>query len=63
MGVAGSSNAIKISQRLGLSTELIERAKQLLTDEKVSFEKVLEEAQNARKAAEKQIEEYEAINK
>ena len=63
VGVAGSSNAIKISQRLGLSTELIERAKQLLTDEKVSFEKVLEEAQNARKAAEKQIEEYEAINK
>lgn len=63
VGVAGSSNAIKISQRLGLSTELIERAKQLLTDEKVSFEKVLEEAQNARKSAEKQIEEYEAINK
>lgn len=63
VGVAGSSNAIKISQRLGLSAELIERAKQLLTDEKISFENVLEEAQNARKAAEKQIDEYEAINK
>ena len=63
IGIAGSSNAIKIAAGLGLKPELISSAKELLSENKVSFEKVLEEAQKSRKAAEKQVEEYEAINK
>lgn len=63
IGIAGSSNAIKIAAGLGLKPELISLAKELLSENKVSFEKVLEEAQKSRKAAEKQVEEYEAINK
>lgn len=63
IGIAGSSNAIKIAAGLGLKNELISSAKELLSENKVSFEKVIEEAQKSRKAAEKQVEEYEAINK
>lgn len=63
IGVAGSSNAIKIATRLGLSAELVNAARGYLTENKISFENVIAEAQKARKAAEKQIEEYEAINK
>lgn len=63
IGIAGSSNAIKIAAGLGLKNELISSAKELLSENKISFEKVIEEAQKSRKAAEKQVEEYEAINK
>lgn len=63
IGVAGSSNAIKIAAKLGLSGELVNAARGYLTENKISFENVIAEAQKARKAAEKQIEEYEAINK
>ena len=63
IGIAGSSNAIKIAERLGLNSDLIASAKELLSENKIAFEKVIEEAQKSRKAAEKQVEEYEAINK
>lgn len=63
IGIAGSSNAIKIAERLGLNGDLIASAKELLSENKIAFEKVIEEAQKSRKAAEKQVEEYEAINK
>lgn len=61
IGLAGSSNAIKIASTLGLSKELTERAKSLLGERKISFEKVIEEAEKTRRAAEKQLEEYDKI--
>ena len=61
IGLAGSSNAIKIATRLGLSTTLSERAKSFLKDDKVSFEKVIEEAEKTRRNAELQLLEYEKM--
>ena len=49
MGVPGSSNAIAIASRLGLQTEVIQSAKSSLSDEKVVFEKVLQNADNIRR--------------
>ncbi len=63
IGIAGSSNAIKIATRLGLSRELVRSATERLSENKISFENVISEAQKARKSAELQIQEYEAINK
>lgn len=63
VGIAGSSNAIKIATRLGLSEELVATAKNYLSENKISFENVIAEAQSARKQAQEKIDEYEAINK
>lgn len=63
VGIAGSSNAIKIATRLGLSEELVATAKTYLSENKISFENVIAEAQSARKQAQEQIDEYEAINR
>ncbi len=48
IGIPGSSNAIEISKSLGLKLELIDRAYSLLGGEKISFEKVLREAEASR---------------
>ncbi len=53
IGMPGSSNAIEISKMLGLDGALTKRAYELLGDNKISFEKVLHEAENARQNAEK----------
>ncbi|MBQ9710449.1 MAG: Smr/MutS family protein, partial [Clostridia bacterium] len=52
IGMPGSSNAIEISKRLGIDTRLTDRAYSLLTDSKISFEKVLREAEKTRQEAE-----------
>ena len=41
IGVPGSSNAFAISQRLGLSTNIIDRAKQLIDKDHAEFENIL----------------------
>lgn len=61
IGLAGSSNAIKIASTLGLSEQLTEKAKSLLGERKVSFERIIEEAEKTRRMAEKQLEEYDKI--
>ncbi len=48
MGTPGNSNAIAISERLGVDKALILRAKSLLSTEKVQLDKVLIEAEKSR---------------
>ncbi|MBQ7408906.1 MAG: endonuclease MutS2 [Clostridia bacterium] len=62
IGLAGSSNALKIAYKLGLNEQLTARAKEMLSENKVSFERVIEEAEKTRRAAEKKLIEYEQIN-
>lgn len=63
IGLAGSSNAIKIALRLGLSAEIADKANSFLSERKVSFETVIREADKTRRAAEKQLEEYEVVTR
>ena len=63
IGLAGSSNAIKIASKLGLPPSLIEKARSFLKEDKISFEKVIEEAEKTRRKAELQLLEYEQITK
>lgn len=63
LGMAGSSNALKIATKLGLSQEIINRATSFLSNKKISFEKVLAEAEKTRRDAEKQLEEYDIVTK
>ena len=53
IGTPGLSNALKISSRLGVSTKVLDRAVSLLSDEKRSIDKILEEAENSRIESEK----------
>ena len=52
-GIPGKSNAFEISLRLGMSREIVDRAKQLLADDNIKFEDVItkleETEQNLRK--------------
>ncbi|MBQ4099532.1 MAG: endonuclease MutS2 [Clostridia bacterium] len=51
IGMPGSSNAIEISKRLGLGDEIAEKAYSFLSGNKISFEKVLKEAEKSRQEA------------
>lgn len=63
IGLAGSSNAIKIALRIGLSQDIANKASSFLSERKLSFEKVIQEADKTRRAAEKQLEEYEVVTR
>ena len=56
IGIPGKSNAFEISQKLGLSADLIESAKDLLSKEQIRFEDVLANAEYHRQVAEKERE-------
>lgn len=63
IGVSGSSNAIKIAQKLGLPQSITGRATQLLSDEKVSFDNIVSAAEQSRREADEssaRAAEYEA---
>ncbi len=51
IGMPGTSNAIEISKRLGLSKDLTDSAFSFLSNNKISFEKVLKEAERSRQEA------------
>ena len=51
-GIPGRSNAFLISERLGLSKGIIERAKQLVSDENTRFEDVVTELEETRQKLE-----------
>jgi len=63
IGIPGSSKAIEISKRLGLDDEITNRAMELLSDNKISFEKILQKAEETRQRAESEHEEIEKIKK
>ncbi len=60
IGIPGKSNAFAISQKLGLSKEIIEAAKEQISAEKESFEDVISNLEHSRLAIEKEQKEIEA---
>lgn len=54
IGVPGKSNAFAISERLGLSRDIIERAREFIPHDKLRFEDVINEIEENRKRAEEE---------
>ena len=54
IGVPGKSNAFEISRRLGLSSEWIDAAKELLSSDQIRFEDVIANAEYHRRIAERE---------
>lgn len=61
IGTPGSSNAIEIAKRLGVSHEITKKANSHLSSEKVSFENVLKEAESARQQSLLELEKNRLI--
>lgn len=61
VGAPGSSNALEIAKRLGLDEDICKNAVELLSDDKVSFEQVLREAEKTRQKAKEELDELEKI--
>lgn len=63
IGVSGVSNAIQIAQRLGLNNSIVEKSKSMLSQEKITFDKILLSAEEARRKAQALRDEQEIINR
>ncbi len=63
IGVPGKSNAFAISKRLGISEEIIERAKELVSDESLKLEDVISDLETSRRRAEKEKQRAESMAK
>ena len=61
IGVPGRSNAFAISLRLGLEESLVERAKELVSQENAKFEDVVQQLETSRQALEKERQEVQAL--
>lgn len=61
IGIPGSSNAIDIAKTLGLDINVIDKAYSYVSGKRVTFEKVLKEAEKARQNADKLALELENI--
>lgn len=61
IGVPGRSNAFAISSRLGMDDGIIERAKQLVSSENISFENTVEALERSRQEYEKKTEAAEQL--
>lgn len=61
IGVPGRSNAFAISSRLGIESSVIERAKDLVSNENASFEDVIESLEKSRQDYEAKKNEAESI--
>ncbi len=60
IGVPGKSNAFEISQKLGLDTSIIEKAKSLMSSNDVQFEELLKNIYDNQLSIEKEKEKIEA---
>ncbi len=63
IGVPGRSNAFAISERLGMPSEIVERARVLVNDENIRFEDVVDQLELSRLNMEKERENAEAISR
>lgn len=63
IGIPGKSNAFAISQKLGLSLDIIEKAKEQLSNEDKSFEDVLADLEKNRRTIEKEQIEIDTYKK
>lgn len=61
IGVPGRSNAFAISSRLGMEDSIIERAKQLVSDDDASFEKTVQSLEKSRQEYEAKKNEAESL--
>ena len=62
IGVPGTSNALQIAARLGLSRDIIEEAKDKVGADRVNFDEVLLSADQARRAAEAEKDAEKRLN-
>lgn len=60
IGIPGKSNAFAISGKLGLSKEIIQKAKEQLSAEDETFEDLIANLENSRRTIEKEQEQIEA---
>ncbi len=63
IGVPGRSNAFAISQRLGLSAEIVEHAGRLVSNDSNMFEDVVERLEESRKGMENERQEAERLKR
>ncbi|MBQ4511033.1 MAG: endonuclease MutS2 [Clostridia bacterium] len=63
IGAPGKSNAFSISSKLGVSNEVISRAKKLISDDSRSFESVIEKLEATRIALEKEKNQAATLRK
>lgn len=63
IGVPGRSNAFAISEKLGIDTQVIERAKELVSAENTKFEDVVDSLEARRLEMEKERESAEALRR
>lgn len=63
IGLPGKSNAFEISKRLGLSDNIVENAKELMSKENIEFEEVLKSIDQDRKIIESEKIEIENLKK
>lgn len=61
IGTPGRSNAFAISLRLGMSEDIIDKAKSLVSSESTQFETVIEALEKSRQELERQKEEYDTL--
>jgi len=60
-GMPGRSNAFAISKRLGLADDIIENAKEQVSEEDLRFERVVEALENAKRAADEEHRKAQAL--
>ncbi len=61
IGMPGRSNAFAISERLGISSDVVDRAKALVSSENSKFENVVQKLEQSRNELEQKIKEAEQL--
>ena len=63
VGVPGKSNAFAITERLGMDTSIVDRARELVSAENANFEDVVEKLEKSRQELEKEHEKAESYRR